>query len=90
MKCFFQMSKENNNCYETTYFEKDADGKPKGANIFAVKEAKDVRSVTDTAAVTFIFTHNFDVKCHCCSVTLLLLPLLLLLFYRYSVTVIVL
>lgn len=28
--------------YDSVFFEKDADGKPKGANVFAVEDAKQV------------------------------------------------
>lgn len=36
------MSKESDRCYDATFFEKDADGRPKGANVFAVTDAKEV------------------------------------------------
>lgn len=40
------MNRAEVKCYDTTFFEKDADGRPTGASVFDVRGAKDVRNVT--------------------------------------------
>lgn len=39
-----QLSTKENKRYDSSYFEKDLDGIPKGANVFAVEDAKQVSS----------------------------------------------
>lgn len=38
------MSGESEKKYNSVYFEKDADGRPKGSNVFAVEDAKQASS----------------------------------------------
>lgn len=39
-----QMSGAEEKKYNAVYFEKDLDGRPKGSNVFAVEDAKEVRN----------------------------------------------
>lgn len=46
--CVDQVSGDTEKKYSSVFFEKDADGRPKGDNVFAVDDAKQVRETEQT------------------------------------------